>query len=85
MYLEEISDKLIEENLELNDSLKIQNQMPWVDAEKWLPQGPHEVLATDGEGWFVACYDGVWKSHEMEEPIDSEITHWMEPPDPPEL
>ena len=57
----------------------------WVDASKWLPQGPHEVLATDGESWFVACLQGAeWWLHELDEPCDSVVTHWMELPELPE-
>lgn len=57
----------------------------WVDASKWLPQGPHEVLATDGENWFVACLQGSeWWMHELDEPCDSVVTHWMELPEIPE-
>lgn len=58
----------------------------WVDASKFLPMGPHEVLATDGEGWFIACLQGSeWWLHELDEPCDSEITHWMELPELPEV
>lgn len=58
----------------------------WIDATKWLPQGPHEVLATDGEGWFIACLQGSeWWLHELDEPCDSEVTHWMELPEIPEV
>lgn len=58
----------------------------WIDASKWLPQGPHEVLATDGEGWFIACLQGSeWWLHELDEPCDSEVTHWMELPEIPEV
>jgi hypothetical protein len=57
----------------------------WVDASKWLPQGPHEVLATDGESWFVACLQGSeWWLHELDEPCDSVVTHWMELPELPQ-
>ena len=57
----------------------------WVDASKWLPQGPHEVLATDGENRFVACLQGAeWWLHELDEPCDSVVTHWMELPELPE-
>lgn len=58
----------------------------WIDAEKFLPMGPHEVLATDGEAWFVACLQGSeWWLHEIDEPCDSQVTHWMELPELPEL
>jgi len=59
----------------------------WIDAAKWLPRGPHEVLATDGEGWFIACYygPGQWWLHELDEPCDCEVTHWMELPELPEV
>jgi len=58
----------------------------WVDASKWLPQGPHEVLATDGEGSFIAfCNGEKWWLHELDEPCDSEVTHWMELPEIPEV
>jgi hypothetical protein len=57
----------------------------WIDAAKWLPQGPHEVLATDGEGWFIAYLcESEWWLHELDEPCDSQITHWMELPELPE-
>ena len=56
----------------------------WIDASMWLPKGTHEVLATDLEGWFIACYqDGEWTDME-DVPFDSEITHWMELPEIPE-
>jgi len=58
----------------------------WVDADKWLPMGPHEVLATDSENIFMAYWkESIWWLHELEEPCDSEVTHWMELPDLPEL
>lgn len=58
----------------------------WIDARKWLPQGPHEVLATDGEAWFIASLQGLeWWLHELDEPCDSEVTHWMELPEIPEV
>jgi len=58
----------------------------WVDAFKWLPQGPHEVLATDGEGCFIAFHDGEkWWLHELDEPCDSEVALWMELPEIPEI
>ena len=67
-------------------SEKFRNAPLWVDAEKWLPMGPHEVLATDGEGWFIACRQGSeWWLHELDEPCDSEVTHWMELPAIPEV
>jgi hypothetical protein len=57
----------------------------WVDASKWLPQGPHEVLATDMEGRFLACLQGSeWWCPILDEPIDSVVTHWMELPELPE-
>jgi hypothetical protein len=56
----------------------------WVDADQWLPPGPHEVLATDGEGCFVAFYkDSAWWRHELDEECDSVVTHWMDLPELP--
>lgn len=58
----------------------------WIDAGKWLPQGPHEVLATDGEGWFIASWNGAsWWLHELDEPCDSQVLFWMELPEIPEV
>jgi len=63
---------------------KEQAREPWVDAAKWLPMGPHCVLATDLECHFIAVWDGTeWSNAWTDEPIDSVVTHWMELPDPP--
>ena len=57
----------------------------WVPADKWLPMGPHCVLATDLECHFIAVWDGTeWCNAWTDEAIDSVVTHWMELPDPPE-
>jgi hypothetical protein len=57
---------------------------PWTDASKWLPMGPHCVLATDLECHFIAVWDGTeWCNAWTDEPIDSHITHWMELPEIP--
>ena len=57
----------------------------WVDAAKWLPMGPHCVLATDLECHFIAVWDGTeWSNAWTDEPIDSVVTHWMELPEMPE-
>lgn len=57
----------------------------WVPAEKWLPMGPHCVLATDMDTHFIAVWDGTeWSNAWTDEPIDSVVTHWMELPDPPD-
>jgi hypothetical protein len=57
---------------------------PWTDAAKWLPMGPHCVLATDLECHFIAVWDGTdWCNAWTDEPIDSIVTHWMELPDMP--
>ena len=57
----------------------------WVSADKWLPMGPHCVLATDLECHFIAVWDGTeWCNAWTDEAIDSVVTHWMELPDPPE-
>jgi len=59
-------------------------QLQWIDAGKWLPMGPHCVLATDMETHFIAVWDGIeWSNAWTDEAIDSFITHWMELPDPP--
>jgi len=66
-------------------SERFRNTPKWVDASKWSPMGPHTVLATDLEGIFTAVLqDGVWRSAETEEEIDSVVTHWMELPELPE-
>jgi hypothetical protein len=57
----------------------------WIDASKWLPLDPHEVLATDSEGKYLAYYkEDEWWDAVFDEPVDSVITHWMELPELPE-
>jgi len=58
---------------------------PWIDSASWNPSTGRCVLATDLETHFIACFDaGAWVNAWTEEPIDSQITHWMELPEPPE-
>ncbi|MEP2777305.1 MAG: hypothetical protein ABJQ29_00510 [Luteolibacter sp.] len=90
MYLDEMADNLIAKNLELEDQIAAMKaercSLLWVDADKWLPHGAHEVLATDLEGRFLACWHseiGQWLDMD-DEPFDSTITHWMELPELPE-
>jgi hypothetical protein len=57
----------------------------WVPAEKYFPDTPRCVLATDLEAHFVAVYeDEQWSNAHTSEQIDSVITHWMELPEVPE-
>ncbi len=60
-------------------------ESPWTDASKWLPMGPHTVLATDSEGHYLVNWNGTeWLDASTDEPIDSVITYWMELPEIPE-
>jgi len=57
----------------------------WIDASSWLPPSPRCVLATDLETHFIAVWTGEeWENAWTEEAIDSQVTHWMELPEPPE-
>lgn len=53
----------------------------WEVAADWSPSGANHVLATDGEGHFVAYFEAdEWRCAVTEEPFDSVITHWRELP-----
>lgn len=57
----------------------------WTPERDFLPDDCRDVLATDGEGIFVAYLQSqVWKDKQTEEEIDSVITHWQELPELPE-
>lgn len=72
----------IERLATLRDEARRAVQDEWVDADKFLPMGSHEVLATDGENRFVAYYaEEQWWHLELDEPCDSQVLAWMELPD----
>lgn len=60
----------------------LHREICWIPADEILPMGPHEVLATDGEGCFIAEWDGAEWFRDAE-PVDSVVTHWAELPEIP--
>ncbi len=57
----------------------------WRDASKHVAPDGVEVLATDGECWFIAFHTTEWCDVATDEPIDSVVTHWMFLPEIPEV
>lgn len=57
----------------------------WIDVRDHMPDDEIQVLvylATD-QHQLAYHVDGQWRSAETERELDSEVTHWADPPDPP--
>jgi len=58
-----------------------------IPAARYVPNTPRCVLATDGEGWFVATFEDrshryfEWVNASTEEVIENVVLGWVELPD----